>query len=217
MVARDDRRLTGVGLSTVDPPVRSRAMSRFDAAYYRRFYGRHGVHDAERIAHLASAVHGMCAWWEVGPRSVLDVGAGVGLWRDWYREHHPTVRVTSIDVSEYACERWGHECHDIATWRPERPADLVICHGVLHYLPDGGAVAALANLAAATRYVLYLEAPTAHDLAEVVDPERTDMEVHARAGAWYRRRLAPHFRQAGAGLWVKRDAVPLFELEAASN
>lgn len=191
-------------------------MSRFDAAYYRRFYGANGVHDAASIAHLAAAVHGMCAWWGVEPRSVLDVGAGPGLWRDWYREHHPSVRVTSVDVSEYACAQWGHERRDIATWRPARPSDLVICHGVLHYLADSDATSAIEHLAAATRYVLYLEAPTARDLAEVVDPERTDMDTHARSGAWYHRRLDPHFRQAGAGLWVRRDTVPLFELEAAA-
>jgi len=189
----------------------------FDDGYYQRFYGRGGVHDSEQIAHLAAAVHGMCAWWGVPPASVLDVGAGVGMWRDWYRENHPEVQRLSIDISEHACATWGHERRDIAQWQPDEPFDLVICHGVVHYLDDDAASAAIDHLGAATGCVMYLELPTAHDLAEVVDPDRTDMDVHHRSGDWYRERLAPWFQQAGAGLWVRHGAVPLFELEAAGR
>jgi SAM-dependent methyltransferase len=147
---------------------------------------------------------------------VLDVGAGMGMWRDWYRLTHPGVQVLSVDISPYACEQWGHELRDIATWAPPAPFDLVVCHGVVHYLDDAAAEAAIGNLGAATGAVLYLELPTAHDLAVVVDPERTDMAVHHRSGQWYRERLAPWFQQAGAGLWVRHGTVPLFELEAAA-
>jgi trans-aconitate methyltransferase len=187
----------------------------FDADYYRRFYGRTGVHNRRQIAHLAAAVHEMCAWWEVAPRSVLDVGAGTGLWRDWYRANHPKVRTVSTDVSDHACQTWGHQQHDIAAWRPTRPFDLVVCHSVLQYLNNRAAAAAIDNLAAATRYVMYLEVLTADDLSRVADPQRTDMDVYRRTGAWYRRRLDVRFRQAGANLWVRRDVVPLYELEAA--
>lgn len=190
-------------------------MTRFDDRYYGRFYGGDdAVHDAQRIGHLAAAVHGMCAWWGVEPRSVLDVGAGLGLWRDWYRREHPDVKVVSVDISEHACRTWGHQRRDISVWAPRWPSDLVVCHGVLHYLDDAAAERAIENLARATRHVLYLEAPTALDLAEVVDPERTDMDVHGRSGRWYRTRLQKHFRQVGAGLWVKPDSVVLYELES---
>lgn len=187
---------------------------RFDDAYYRRFYGTDGAQDPERVGHLATAVHEMCTWWGVAITSVLDVGAGMGMWRDWYREHHPAVRVRSVDISEHACRTWGHERRDISRWRPSRQYDLVICHSVLQYLADDDAAAAIANLAAATGWVLYLEAPTAADLALRVDPARTDMDVHRRAGAWYRDLLTPHYLQAGAGLWVKHDTIPMYELEA---
>lgn len=192
-------------------------MSRFDDRYYQRFYGPTGVHDRDRIGHLASGVHGLCAWWGVEPQSVLDVGAGVGLWRDWYRTNHPGIATLSVDISEYACAQWGHEQHDIAEWQPDEPFDLVVCHGVVHYLDDDAAAAAMVNLGAATNYVLYLEAPTARDLAEVVDPERTDMDVFRRSGEWYRERLDPYFAQAGAGLWVRHGTVTLFELEGTSR
>ena len=188
---------------------------RFDAAYYRRFYEGDGVHDAERIGHLAAAVHHLAAWWGVEIASVLDVGAGTGLWRDWYRERHPDVRVLSTDVSEHACRTWGHEHRDIATWQPDGVFDLVVCHGVLHYLDDDAAVAAIGHLVGATGHLLYLEIPTTSDLRHVVDPQRTDMDVHRRTGTWYRRLLDPSVRQVGAGLWVNRASVPMYELEAA--
>ena len=155
-------------------------MSRFDDAYYRRFYGEQGAHDAERIAHLATAVHEMAAWWGVEIQSVLDVGAGMGMWRDWYREHHPSVAVRSVDISEHACRTWGHEQRDIVTWVPERHYDLVVCHSVLQYLGDVEAALAIDHLAAATGWVMYLEAPTRRDLDELVDPDRTDPGVEQK-------------------------------------
>jgi trans-aconitate methyltransferase len=201
-------------MTTAVPPTEDR----FDAAYYRRHYsGPGGVHDRRRVAALATAVHSMCTWWGVPVRSVLDVGAGVGMWRDWYRQEHPRVRVRSIDISEYACRRYGHEQRDIAQWRPPRPSDLTVCHGVLQYVPDRDAERAIEHLAAGTRSVLYLEVPTAHDLAHIVDPTASDVDVHARSAAWYRRRLAPHFQQAGVGLWLRHGVVHLYELEHAAR
>ncbi len=93
----------------------------------------------------------------------------------------------------------------------------MICHGVLHYLDDAAATAAIDHLASATRAVLYPEVPTTRDLAEVVDREATDFDVHARKGAWYRRRLMVHLQQAGAGFWVRRDTIPRYELEGAAG
>mgnify|MGYP000877968386 CR=1 FL=1 len=134
-----------------------------------------------------------------------------------------SVRTLSVDISEHACRTWGHECRDIATWRPEQVFDLVVCHSVLQYLDDDAATAAIEHLALATGAVLYLEAPTADDFDHVVDPDRTDMPdnpdttVHRRSGDWYRERLRPWFQQVGAGLWVRRGTVPMFELEAAAE
>lgn len=172
------------------------------------------MHSRRAVADLATAVHHLCAWWGIRVRSVLDVGAGPGYWRDWYRETHPGVRVVSVDVSEYACERYGHERRDITEWSPSRPFDLVICHGVLHYLDATAATRAIENLADATRHALYLEAPTTDDLRHVVDRDATDLEVHARSGQWYRSRLSPYFVQAGAGLWLSNESpTALYELE----
>jgi hypothetical protein len=186
----------------------------FDAAYYRRFYRERPVHDRRRVGRLAEGVTGLMGWWGLPVRSVLDVGAGTGLWRSWFRDHRPGVRYRSIDVSEYACRRYGHEQHDIASWRPGRPSDLVVCHGVLQYLDDASCLAAIDNLGAATRAVLFLEVPTAADRNDVIDPAFTDLDIHWRTGAWYRRQLRPSFLALGCGLFVARsEGARFYELE----
>ena len=106
----------------------------FDAAYFRRFYGRRPVHTRRQIAHLGSGVLSFASWWRVPIRSVLDVGAGTGYWRDWLAEAHPSVTYHGIDASEYACRRFGHELADVAIWQPRRQYDLVVCQSVLQYL-----------------------------------------------------------------------------------
>jgi SAM-dependent methyltransferase len=186
----------------------------FDASYYKRFYSSTPVHSRKKVEELAAGVHALCAWWDVPVTSVLDVGAGIGYWRDWYARVHPRVTRLSVDISEHACERYGHERRDISEWRPRRKFDLVVCHGVLQYLTAAQAENAIENLAAATRHVLYLEVPTTDDMMHSIDAASTDLDVHRRSGAWYRKRLTQHFDQAGSGLWVKRDGdVVLYELE----
>ena len=189
----------------------------FDAAYYKRHYqGRDRVHTAAQIGRLAAGVSGLADWLQVPIRSVLEIGAGPGYWRAWFRRHRPGVRYVSTDVSPWACRRYGHLRRDIATWRPRSTHDLVVCQGVLQYLDDDAALRAIRNLGAACGGLLYLEAITRHDLDEVVDAGRTDTDVHGRPGEWYQDALAEDFVQVGAGLWAARSAgIPLYELEGA--
>ena len=187
---------------------------RFDAAYYRRFYGDRPVHDRRRIALLASGVASLAAWWHVPLRSVLDVGAGKGYWRDWLAVERPRVRYHGIDVSEHACARYGHERADLATWEPRRRYDLVVCQSVLQYLDGIEATRALTALGRACRGLLFIEVPTIADRNGVIDPSGTDLAVHWRSGPWYRTRLDAAFVEIGAGLWASRSlSVPFFELE----
>lgn len=190
------------------------ASERFDAAYYSRFYGRRPVHDRRSIAHLGNAVVSFAAWWRIPIRSVLDVGAGKGYWRDWLAVAHPKLRYHGIDVSEHACRRYGHERADLATWRPSREYDLVVCQSVLQYLDDAAATLAIAALGDACRGLLWLEVPTRADRDGAIDPESTDLDVHWRTGDWYRTRLARSFVEIGAGLWASRQSgAVFFELE----
>jgi SAM-dependent methyltransferase len=199
--------------------VPDRATTReFDAAYYRRFYDGGRVHDEAKVGALISGVLGFAAWWDVPVRSVLDVGAGLGFAGRWLAAHRPDIRYRGIDVSEWACREHGHRRADISTWRPGRPFDVTVCVSVLQYLDDACLVAAVENLAAATRHLLYLELPTTWDRRHVIDDDRTDLDVHWRSGAWYRRALEPWFEPVGAGIWARRGGViPFFELEAAAR
>jgi 2-polyprenyl-3-methyl-5-hydroxy-6-metoxy-1,4-benzoquinol methylase len=191
----------------------------FDRKYYDRFYEtkQTRVHGAREIGRLCTAVTAFLEWWSCPVNTVLDVGAGTGLWRDWFKEHRPKVKYRSTEYSEYACEKYGHEQRDISKWRAKERFDLVVCQGVLPYLDDDACAKALENLAAMTGGFLYLEAITKRDIKEVIDDVKTDVKVHGRTGLWYRHRLREHFIEVGAGLWCKKDAGVLFyELEAKS-
>jgi SAM-dependent methyltransferase len=192
--------------------------SRFDERYYARFYsGADRAHSYREVAALAAGVCGMAEWLGLDLRAVLDVGAGPGFFGRWLRRHRPAVRYRSIDVSPYACARYGHERRDITTWCARERFDLVVCHGVLQYLDAPGAGRAIEHLGAMCRGLLYLEVVAREDLA-VVDPSGTDLDVHARPGAWYRARLDRHFVQVGAGLWAsRRSGLAFYELEACAR
>lgn len=194
-----------------------RAHHDFDAAYYRRFYsGPDRAHSAGGIARLAGGVTGVAAWLGIEIRSVLDVGAGPGHWGRYFKRKRG-LRYRSVDVSEHACARWGHERRDISKWCARQRYDLVVCQSVLQYLDDRAAARAIEHLGRMCRGLLYLEAITRRDLAAAVDARRTDMWVHARDGEWYRRRLSRHFVQVGAGLWAaRRSGVVLYELEGVA-
>jgi predicted TPR repeat methyltransferase len=192
----------------------------FDADYFDRFYESKEtrVYGPREVARLARGVSGMIGWFGGDLRSVLDVGAGIGLWRDWFKKRRPKVRYRSTDVSPYACERYGHELRDITKWRARERFDLVVCHGVLQYLGDEDAERAIANMAAMCGGFLYLEVVTARDLREACDTSRTDVEVHTRTGAWYRARLREHFTILGCGLYYRRTGPLVFyELEQAAS
>jgi hypothetical protein len=186
--------------------------SAFDARYFRRYYEsrRSRVYGAEQIEHLARGVTGFVRWFGGDIDKVLDVGAGTGLWKDWFRQNMPEVRYRSVDVSEYACATYGHERRDISQWRAREKFDLVVCQGVIPYLDDAACERAIANLGAMCRGFLYLEAVTARDLRDVVDRSKTDVSQHARPAAFYRRILARHFERLGCGLYHVRGGDKVF-------
>jgi 2-polyprenyl-3-methyl-5-hydroxy-6-metoxy-1,4-benzoquinol methylase len=190
----------------------------FDATYFRRFYEsrRSRVYGKAEITHLAQGVTGFVQWFGGEIEKVLDVGAGIGLWKEWFSEHMPEVRYRSVDVSDYACERYGHEKRDIARWRAREKFDLVICQGVLPYLDDEATAQAIANIAAMCRGFFYVEAITARDLKEVVDRSKTDVTVRARPASFYRRLLGRHFEPLGCGLHhLKGGDKVFYDLERA--
>lgn len=194
----------------------SRLDQAFDAQYYTRYYrnSRTRVLGPKQVARLCTAVTALLDWWEAPLGTVLDVGAGVGLWRDWFARHRPAVRYRSTELSRYACKEFGHEPRDITRWRANTRFDLVVCQGVLPYLDEVGCERAIENLAAMTGGFLYLEAITKNDMRDAVDEQKTDVSVHGRSATWYRKRLSQHYREIGCGLWATRAApVAFYELE----
>jgi predicted TPR repeat methyltransferase len=189
----------------------------FDADYFERFYEHQKtrVYDAEQVGNLARGVTGMVRWLGGELRNVLDVGAGAGFWRSYFRANEPAVRYTSTDASAYACERYGHEHRDIARWRGSERYDLVVCQGVLPYLNDADALSAIDNIGAMSRGFFYLEAITQRDVREVCDLDKTDVAVHLRPGSFYTTALAKHFTRVGCGLFYSRAGkLAFYELEA---
>src|SRR5580692_7556011 len=66
----------------------------FSESYFRRYYeaGRSRVYGGSQIAELAKGVTGFVRWFGVHIDTVLDIGAGTGLWGKWFRKHMPDAR-----------------------------------------------------------------------------------------------------------------------------
>ncbi len=189
---------------------------RFDEAYYASHYGdpETQVADSRSVALLVRFVCAYIDYLRIEVREVLDFGCGVGLWREPLERAWPGVRYIGVEASEHACEHYGWTRGSVVDHEHGRPVDMVVCQGVLQYLPAREAKRAIRNLARHTRSVLYLEALTRADWEQVCDQSRTDGDVHLRSGEWYRRELSERFVACGGGLFLpKHSRVPLFELE----
>jgi SAM-dependent methyltransferase len=189
--------------------------SRFDAAYYRRYYRDRGTRvgtpaDTMRLCRFAAAY---LAFLGLRVRSVLDVGCGVGWSRAACRALFPRASWRGVEVSDYLCRRHGFAHGSVVDYAPGRTFDLVLCQGVLQYLADRDAARAITNLGRLSRGALYLEALTRRDARENCDPV-TDLSVHLRSGGWYLARLHRSFVNCGGGLFLAKTApVTTFELE----
>jgi len=196
----------------------ARVREHFDADYYRRFYGNaatRSVTPAEvrrQMAFLTAYLRHL----RLPVRRILDLGCGLGLMRAPLEEAFPRGRYTGVEWSLYLCEQLGWTHGSVVDFSASRPFDLVVCHDVLQYLDDAQAARAVENLAHLCRGALYLGVLSREDWERNCDRERTDEQVVLRPAAWYRRRLARHFVNAGGGVFLSRNApVVLWSLEHA--
>lgn len=190
----------------------------FDAEFFRRFYldPKSAVASQADMDARGRLIAAFARYMEVRVRRILDAGCGLGLLRRSLVRALPGARYTGLEASAYLCRKYGWIEGSLADWRSRRPFDLVICYDVLQYLDDRAAARALANLGRLCRGVLYFSALTREDWLYHCDRKRTDRDVRLRPAAWYRRRLARAFREAGAGLWVRKGvAVTMWSLESA--
>jgi trans-aconitate methyltransferase len=188
----------------------------FNKDYYDRFYGakrprRRELDDTRRLCDFVSAY---LQYIGQPVRAVLDIGCGLGLWRDALARHFPRASYCGVEFSEYLCEKYGWEQGSVVDYQPKKPADLVICQDTVQYLPDRQAAKAIRNLARMTRGALYFSAPSDIDWAAHVDESISDADVYKRPVDWYRRHLRRSFLNLGGGLFLHRDtSLVLWELE----
>lgn len=189
---------------------------RFDKAYFDRYYRnpRTRVVSKKAIRKLTAFVAAYLKLMDLPVRRILDMGCGLGLWKEPLKTHFPKASYLGVEISDHACKQHGWTKGSVVDFEGRGAFDLVICQGVLQYLDNREARKAIANLASLTRGALYLEALTKADWEENVDRETTDGNVHLRSGSWYRKELSRYFSNCGGGLFLAPDAqAMLFELE----
>jgi 2-polyprenyl-3-methyl-5-hydroxy-6-metoxy-1,4-benzoquinol methylase len=189
---------------------------RFDAAYYRRFYKRANTRamsqpETERRAALIAT---LVAQLEIPVKRILDVGCGLGWFKQPLLKVFPKARYEGVEYSEYLCNQMGWHHGSVVNFRGRGQYDLVICCDVIQYLTNRDAERALKNLARLTRGALFVHIPTPRDWKTAMDPRGTDTKVHVRSGQWYRTRLNEHFTHVGNGVLIKYG-VPFLQWELA--
>jgi predicted TPR repeat methyltransferase len=197
--------------------VQSTSEQWFDEAYYQRYYfdKKTSVVDPEHIARLGAFVCSYLKYLRVPVKRVLDVGCGIGLWRDTLGKHFPDATYHGVEYSQYLCERFGWQRGSVVDYHCAEPFDLVICQGVLPYLSAKDLPLALRNLANLCSGALYVEAVAREDYErDILDQELTDPRLFRHRASLYRRHLSEGFTELGGGMWLSHTSeVPLFELE----
>ena len=193
----------------------------FDEAYYQRYYfnKKTSVVDPEHVERLGAFVCSYLQFIRVPVRRVLDVGCGIGLWRDVIKRRYPHAQFHGVEYSEYLCGRFGWERGSVVDYQASAPFDLVICQGVLPYLSAADAKLAMRNLARLSCGALYVEAVAREDWEQdIVDDTLTDPRLFKHRAQLYRQGLAEGFTELGGGVWLSRQAdLPVFALERASD
>ena len=191
--------------------------NKFDEAYYQRYYfnKKTSVVDPEHVSRLGTFVCSYLQYLRVPVQRVLDVGCGIGLWRDVIKRHYPHAQFQGVEYSEYLCGRFGWERGSVVNYQASTPFDLVICQGVLPYLSAPDLKLALRNLGRLSCGALYVEAVAREDWEhDTVDETLTDPSLHQHPASWYRHGLTEGFKELGGGVWLSRQAeLPLFALE----
>jgi SAM-dependent methyltransferase len=167
----------------------------YDKAYFDKWY-RHPLHRVKSATELRRQVEFVLrlAEWVLGRpvHTVLDVGCGEGNWQPVLRRLRPRVQYDGVDPSEYAVARFGARrglqrggIDDLDDLPLRAQYDLVVCCGMLNYLPSATLTRGLAQVARRTGGIAYLELFTASDRFE------GDTSWTApKSAAWYRRVIA---------------------------
>lgn len=158
--AETDRVSGDFGENVRTAPASAQAGSSYDKAYFDKWYRsrRHRVKSPVELARQVAFVVSAAEWVLARPvRTVLDVGAGEGQWRAALRKHRPRLSYVGVDPSSYAIERFGarRNLHlgtidTLMQLDLEGPFDLVVCCGMLNYVPIANLPSGLRQVAALT-------------------------------------------------------------------
>ncbi len=174
----------------------------YDKAYFDKWYRsrQHRVRTPAQIRRIVNFTVSAAEYVLDRPiRTVLDVGAGEGHWQPILASMRPTLRYVGVEPSTYAVDRFGKRRHlrlgsvetlgDLALHEEfQEGFDLVICCGVLNYVPSRAIGHALEQLQLHTSGLAWLEIFTRND-----EIEGDVAALNPRGAGWYRDR----FRRAG--------------------
>lgn len=190
--------------------------SAFDKGYYHRFYedpATRAVDEAEFHRLVDHVVHYL-KYLEVSVKRVLDVGCGLGMWRQALKTHYPGMRYTGMDKSKHICKKYGWKRGSVTSLTSRTPYDLIICQSVFQYLNAKDVRAGIRNLAAVCRGAMYLEIVTKDDWNQNCDRAATDGAIYLRTVDWYRKAISRYFINGGGGIFLPKDSpIVLYELE----
>jgi 2-polyprenyl-3-methyl-5-hydroxy-6-metoxy-1,4-benzoquinol methylase len=196
------------------------ARKRYDEAYFTKWYHdpRTRVHSRDSVKRKIRMVLAVTEYF-LGRklRSVLDVGAGEGVWGTELRRIRPGIRYLGVDPSEYVVGRHGKRRNirlgsfeQLPTLQLGRGYDLIVCADMLQYVADGALKRGVRHLASLLHGVAFLEAYTTGD-----EMEGDLDDWHPRSKPQYRRIFANAGLVAcGVHCYIAPDvAVNAVELE----
>jgi SAM-dependent methyltransferase len=167
----------------------------YDEAYFKKWYRdpRTRVHTPDSVRRKVRMVVAVAEYF-LGRklRSVLDVGAGEGVWGREIKIMRPGVRYLGVDPSEWVVARHGRRRNirlgsfeELPRLPLGRGHDLIVCADMLQYIPDAPLIRGIRHLASILGGVAFLEAYTSGD-----DMEGDLDGWHPRSRSRYRRIFA---------------------------
>ncbi|HYM35193.1 MAG TPA: class I SAM-dependent methyltransferase [Steroidobacteraceae bacterium] len=142
---------------------------------------------------------------DIPVKRILDVGCGLGWYELPLLKAFRDATYTGTEVSEYLCKKQGWIQGSIVDLKLKGQFDILICSDVIQYLNNRDAERTIANLAKWCRGALYFHVPTTRDWQDNVDHSGTDVNVHLRSAAWYRKRLRKNFVHVASGVHVRNN------------